>query len=156
AGPGTALVSTAVSRHDAPPVASAAPVAWAALLGHSPMRPRSAPDATRRATPRRPMDHPPPSRALARALELVRGLALPRGARVLALRSDPSPLAAALRESGYQVATSPDPAELAAAREALDAAVLVEFLERYPWDRWALQQVHRALKPDAALVLVTP
>src|SRR5438128_601540 len=78
-----ALVSTAVSRHDAPPVASAAPVAWAALLGHSPMRPRSAPDATRRATPRRPMDHPPPSRALARALELVRGLALPRGARVL-------------------------------------------------------------------------
>jgi hypothetical protein len=39
---------------------------------------------------------------------------------------------------------------------SLDGAIVLRCLEREPWDRWALQKIHRALERDAALILDAP
>jgi LmbE family N-acetylglucosaminyl deacetylase len=86
-----------------------------------------------------------------------------RPARVLALGADAAPLALALRARGHEVvAPRPDQAEEALAGIArsspgtLDAVLAVGFLERLRWDRWTLQQVHRALRDEGKLLLIVP
>jgi LmbE family N-acetylglucosaminyl deacetylase/SAM-dependent methyltransferase len=84
-------------------------------------------------------------------LALLDAAGLPDGARVLVLGRE-VPLEA-LRARGWRPETAPDVYTLAVPDAALDAAVCDGFLERAEWDRWALQQVHRALRPGAPLVL---
>jgi LmbE family N-acetylglucosaminyl deacetylase/2-polyprenyl-3-methyl-5-hydroxy-6-metoxy-1,4-benzoquinol methylase len=40
--------------------------------------------------------------------------------------------------------------------EAFDLVTAVGLVESIPWDRWALQEIHRVLKPDGHLIVTAP
>jgi len=76
-----------------------------------------------------------------------------RGAVVLVLTQ--ARRAAFFRGQMPEATVVTDPASLAGQEARFDAA-LVDGLEDEPWDRWALQRVHRLLRADAPIVVVVP
>jgi LmbE family N-acetylglucosaminyl deacetylase len=79
---------------------------------------------------------------------------LARGARVLVVTREPVALAGGVESAGYVPLHAEPTARLDTPPASCDAAIVVDALERTEWDRWLLQQVRRALKPDAPLLLV--
>ncbi|MEP7028082.1 MAG: PIG-L deacetylase family protein [Candidatus Eisenbacteria bacterium] len=65
-------------------------------------------------------------------------------------------LADELRAAGFDPEVAQVDRALAAPPASLDGALIAGALERTEWDRWLLQQVRRALKPQAPLVLRVP
>jgi LmbE family N-acetylglucosaminyl deacetylase len=65
-------------------------------------------------------------------------------------------IASEARTRGIDIVVADPARALAAAPASLDGAVVAGALERTEWDRWLLQQVRRALKPGAPLVLRAP
>jgi len=80
-------------------------------------------------------------------------LGLPAGAKVLVLGRSPGSLAAALAGAGLVPTVLPPESPLPIEPATFSAAVVTDALEHTEWDRWLLQQVRRALVPDAPLVL---
>jgi LmbE family N-acetylglucosaminyl deacetylase len=81
-------------------------------------------------------------------------------ARVLVFGPDAPAVADALRARGYEAAAGSvrdDDPRLAdgavPADESLDAIVAAGLIENLPWDRWALQQMHRWTVPGGRLVV---
>jgi LmbE family N-acetylglucosaminyl deacetylase len=92
--------------------------------------------------------------AVSTALEALRTSGLRPGARVLALAHDPAALASRVEQLGFVPVLARPDAPLALEPGSVDAAILVDALERTEWDRWLLQQVRCALVEGAPLVLV--
>ncbi len=76
------------------------------------------------------------------------------GARVLVVARETQALAVAVESAGYVPVPAEPTARLDIPPASCDAAIVVDALERTEWDRWLLQQVRRAVKPDAPLLLV--
>jgi len=106
---------------------------------------------------------PPGSPQLNSLVRLVEGGAERRSLRILSLGAAAAPLAAALRSRGHEV-VEPGPEEAASsltrfARSepgTFDVALALGFVEQLRWDRWALQQIHRALREGGTLMLAVP
>jgi LmbE family N-acetylglucosaminyl deacetylase len=83
--------------------------------------------------------------------------ALPRvaGRRALILGAA-EPWRASLAARGYEVQVRDQMAEVSLAPGSIDLVVAAGWLERCPWDRWALQLCHHALAEGGRLVLAVP
>lgn len=83
---------------------------------------------------------------------------LPRGQRGrAAVLGDPDGRwSAALRSRGFEVRSPADPSAPGLEEESQDVIVAAGALERLPWDRWTLQQAHRALANDGVLLVFVP
>lgn len=92
---------------------------------------------------------------VAAALSLIDPAPTP-SATAAVLGDPPAGLAEALRARGYDVRAALDPDEVGCPEALFDLVVSPGTLGRMPWDRWALQKAHRALKPDGVLVLIAP
>jgi LmbE family N-acetylglucosaminyl deacetylase len=62
----------------------------------------------------------------------------------------------ALREQGWDPACASDALELGITPGSCDVIVAENVLARDPWDRWALQKMHRALRVGGTLLIVEP
>jgi len=96
-------------------------------------------------------------------VRLLEGEPGPKPSRILSLGADATPLALTLRNRGHEVVElRPEEGEEAlggVARSSpgtFDAVLAMGFVERLRWDRWALQQIHRALRDGGTLLLVVP
>jgi LmbE family N-acetylglucosaminyl deacetylase len=78
------------------------------------------------------------------------------GVRRAAILGDARPWSEALARRGYAVEVPRDPARPGLAEGSVDLVIAVGVLERQAWDRWALQQVHRALVDGGHLVVAVP
>ena len=84
---------------------------------------------------------------------VIEQLGLQPGAKVLVISRAPAALASALTAAGHVPTVLPPESPLPVAPAAFDASVVIDALEHIEWDRWLLQQVRRALVPDAPLLL---
>jgi LmbE family N-acetylglucosaminyl deacetylase len=103
-------------------------------------------------------DAAPAAAQAARALaDWLSAAPLASGARVLVLGAAARPIAARLLETGHEVVEGGE-ADLPALPEApaFDAAVVAGFVEREPWDRWALQRLHGVIREDGLLLVIAP
>jgi N-acetylglucosamine malate deacetylase 1 len=98
---------------------------------------------------------PPVSAVVSQLLEWIDGLPRAAGGRALVLGAA-EPWSALLRARGYEVLVRDELAEAPLPAASLDLAVVVGWLERAPWDRWALQLCHHALADGGRLVLAVP
>jgi LmbE family N-acetylglucosaminyl deacetylase len=80
-------------------------------------------------------------------------LGLPPGSKVLVISRSPGVLPGQLAADGLAPTVFPPESPLPIAPASFAAAVVTDALEHTEWDRWLLQQVRRALAPDAPLVL---
>lgn len=99
------------------------------------------------------MDPDRPPTRVAALLARFDTLGLPARTRVLVCGADAAALGAALRARGFEPISAADPMRLDMAPGSVGAAIASGFLERLEWDRWALQEIHRALGDGAPLVL---
>jgi len=83
--------------------------------------------------------------------------------RILSLGSAATPLAAILRGRGHHVVEPRADTAAASLNEiarsepgTFDAVLAIGFVEHRRWDRWALQQIHRALREGGTLLLAAP
>ena len=97
----------------------------------------------------------PADEILAAAARQLAGSAPPVDARVAVLGPIPSSAGVPGAERWRFEAVNVEGAD-PLPDQAFDAAIVTGALERLAWDRWALQQLHRALKVGAPLVLVVP
>lgn len=79
---------------------------------------------------------------------------LPKGAQVLVLTN--ARRAASMRKQFPDAIVLSDAAALGGRGGRFDAAIVDGLLEDESWDRWLLQRVHGALRPDAPIVVVVP
>lgn len=94
----------------------------------------------------------PAAELVAQVLERTAGLP---GRNALVL-GDAEPWKEALAAHGFDVRVARDLEHLELPEQFFDLAVAVGVLESTPWDRWALQQTHRAVKDGGRLVLAAP
>src|SRR6185503_16153016 len=80
-------------------------------------------------------------------------LKLPKGARVLVVSRDGAAIARQLEARDLKPTVLAPASPLAVEPGTFEAAVVIDALERFEWDRWLLQQVRRALVPGAPLLL---
>ena len=78
------------------------------------------------------------------------------GERRAAILGDPRPWSEALSRRGYRIETPRDPAEPQLGEASVDLALAVGVLEHQAWDRWTLQQLHRAIVDGGHLVVAAP
>ena len=80
-------------------------------------------------------------------------LKLPKGARVLVVSRDGAAITRHLEARDLKPTVLAPTSPLAVQPGSFEAAVVIDALERFEWDRWLLQQVRRALVPGAPLLL---
>src|SRR5262245_15220381 len=133
---------------------------------HSPARRRAASLAAMtdaRTVPPPATPAPSVSRQVSALVRLVESPSARGALRILSLGAAAVPLAAALRDRGHEIVAPPADMAAASLNEiarsepgSFDAALALGFVEHLRWDRWALQQIHRALREGGILLLGVP